>query len=325
MKAPRKQKTLGILDLYGYENPDQVPGGFEQLVINFANEKLQQVITDWTLGAEQEEYVSEAIEWTHIDYPNNRYEKRLQRLCSMYKNITHGFIAVKLSVSLNEAASACCPFWTRSASTITITTTTITSNTHRWHHRRFSIIRLRGVEVAAAAPAAALPLPPWHSQLTKRSRSGWQIGSLRSSTFWSSLPETGRRPTPLQLLIPPKARLMKARWPHRRGWRRRRRRRHHPGTAIQVLSREKTRHCLPIASGEHLVFIRRFGTNQYVDFVYFRINHSAGQVTYDCRDFVARNKDSLDRNLSQAMYECDHSLLKILFPEGAITSNTYNA
>ena len=83
VKAPRKQKTLGILDLYGYENPDQVPGGFEQLVINFANEKLQQVITDWTLGAEQEEYVSEAIEWTHIDYPNNRYEKSLQRLCSM--------------------------------------------------------------------------------------------------------------------------------------------------------------------------------------------------------------------------------------------------
>ena len=47
-----------------------------------------------------------------------------------------------------------------------------------------------------------------------------------------------------------------------------------------------------------------------------RINHSAGQVTYDCRDFVARNRDSLDRNLSQAMYECQHSLLKTLFPEG---------
>ena len=74
---------MGILDLYGYENPDQVPGGFEQLVINFANEKLQQVITDWTLGAEQEEYVSEAIEWTHIDYPNNRYdiEKCSKALC----------------------------------------------------------------------------------------------------------------------------------------------------------------------------------------------------------------------------------------------------
>ena len=163
---------------------------------------------------------------------------------------------MKLSVSLNEAASACCPFWTRSASTITITTTTITSNTHRWHHRRFSIIRLRAV-VAAAAPAAALPPPPWHSQPTKRLQSGWQTGSLRSSTFWSSLPETGRLPTPLQLLTPPKARLMKARWPHRRGWRRRRH--HHPGTVIQVLSREKTQHCLPIASGEHLVFIRRLG------------------------------------------------------------------
>ena len=39
-------------------------------------------------------------------------------------------------------------------------------------------------------------------------------------------------------------------------------------------------------------------------------------MTYDSRDFVARNRDALDRELSQAMYECDHPILKVLFPEG---------
>jgi len=41
-------------------------------------------------------------------------------------------------------------------------------------------------------------------------------------------------------------------------------------------------------------------------------------VTYDSRDFVERNRDALDRELSQAMYECDHPILKVLFPEGKI-------
>ena len=39
-------------------------------------------------------------------------------------------------------------------------------------------------------------------------------------------------------------------------------------------------------------------------------------MTYDSRDFVERNRDALDRELSQAMYECDHPILKVLFPEG---------
>ena len=41
-------------------------------------------------------------------------------------------------------------------------------------------------------------------------------------------------------------------------------------------------------------------------------------MTYDSRDFVERNRDALDRELSQAMYECDHPILKVLFPEGKI-------
>ena len=47
-----------------------------------------------------------------------------------------------------------------------------------------------------------------------------------------------------------------------------------------------------------------------------RIKHYAGSVTYDARDFVIRNVDFLHKDLSQAMYHCDHPLLKVLFPEG---------
>ena len=36
------------------------------------NEKLQQIFIELTLKAEQEEYVSEGIKWTPIDYFNNK-------------------------------------------------------------------------------------------------------------------------------------------------------------------------------------------------------------------------------------------------------------
>ena len=39
---------------------------FEQLCINYVNEKLQQIFIELTLKAEQEEYVNEQIKWTPI-------------------------------------------------------------------------------------------------------------------------------------------------------------------------------------------------------------------------------------------------------------------
>lgn len=40
--------------------------------INFVNEKLQQIFIELTLKAEQQEYISEGIKWTSIDYFNNK-------------------------------------------------------------------------------------------------------------------------------------------------------------------------------------------------------------------------------------------------------------
>ncbi|PSN37292.1 Unconventional myosin-Ib [Blattella germanica] len=48
----------------------------------------------------------------------------------------------------------------------------------------------------------------------------------------------------------------------------------------------------------------------------FRLRHYAGTVTYNVTGFVDKNNDILHRDLSLAMYRCEHPLLKILFPEG---------
>lgn len=68
-----KEKTnhvLGILDIYGFEVFQT--NNFEQLCINFCNEKLQQLFIELTLKQEQEEYLKEGIEWEPVAYFNNK-------------------------------------------------------------------------------------------------------------------------------------------------------------------------------------------------------------------------------------------------------------
>ncbi|KAF3905552.1 Myosin-1 [Arthrobotrys entomopaga] len=71
MKAREQTSyTIGILDIYGFEIFDK--NSFEQLCINYVNEKLQQIFIELTLKTEQEEYVREQIEWQPIKYFNNK-------------------------------------------------------------------------------------------------------------------------------------------------------------------------------------------------------------------------------------------------------------
>ena len=61
--------NLGVLDIYGFELLGS--NGFEQLCINYANERLQQLAVALTLKAEQEEYVAEGISWAEVAYQDN--------------------------------------------------------------------------------------------------------------------------------------------------------------------------------------------------------------------------------------------------------------
>uniref|UniRef100_A0A8C0XB77 Unconventional myosin-Ib n=1 Tax=Castor canadensis TaxID=51338 RepID=A0A8C0XB77_CASCN len=86
-QAKVRKKVMGVLDIYGFEIFED--NSFEQFIINYCNEKLQQIFIELTLKEEQEEYIREDIEWTHIDYFNNAI------ICDLIENVLYqveGFV-----------------------------------------------------------------------------------------------------------------------------------------------------------------------------------------------------------------------------------------
>merc|ERR1712196_513495 len=66
----KDSRFIGILDIFGFE--DMEINGFEQLFINYTNEKLQGIFNVITFRKEEEEYRKEKIEWDRTNFPDNR-------------------------------------------------------------------------------------------------------------------------------------------------------------------------------------------------------------------------------------------------------------
>ncbi|XP_029937020.1 unconventional myosin-Ib isoform X4 [Myripristis murdjan] len=183
-QAKTRHKVMGVLDIYGFEIFED--NSFEQFIINYCNEKLQQIFIELTLREEQEEYVREGIEWTNIEYFNNAI------ICDLIENNQNGILAMLDEECLRPG-------------TVTDDTFLDKLNTVCAEHQHFE------------------------SRLSKNSKF-------------------------------------------------------------------LTDHSLPHSC--------------------FRIQHYAGKVLYRVEGFVDKNNDLLYRDLSQAMYKANHSLIKQLFPEG---------
>jgi myosin-1 len=94
--------SIGILDIYGFEIFEK--NSFEQLCINYVNEKLQQIFIQLTLKTEQEEYAREKIKWTPISYFDNKV------VCDLIESVRPPgvFSAMKDATKTAHADPAAC-------------------------------------------------------------------------------------------------------------------------------------------------------------------------------------------------------------------------
>merc|ERR1719411_468877 len=105
----KKVTYIGVLDIAGFEIFDY--NGFEQICINYVNEKLQQFFNQHMFTLEQEEYVKEGLDWANVDFGMDlqkcidMFEKPMALLAifeeeSLFPKATDATFAEKLNTNL---------------------------------------------------------------------------------------------------------------------------------------------------------------------------------------------------------------------------------
>lgn len=100
LKGDNNVRSISILDIYGFESFQK--NGFDQLLINYANERLQQHFVRHLFKIEQEEYESEGIEWKKVEFVDNQgcldlFEKKTGGLLSILDEASNTFKATDLT------------------------------------------------------------------------------------------------------------------------------------------------------------------------------------------------------------------------------------
>ncbi|XP_058812061.1 unconventional myosin-Ia [Topomyia yanbarensis] len=77
-------RSIGLLDFYGFEVLEK--NSFEQLAINFCNERLQQHFVKNVLKYQQDLYIAEGLDWIKIDFFDN------QAICELIDKPCYGIL-----------------------------------------------------------------------------------------------------------------------------------------------------------------------------------------------------------------------------------------
>ncbi|MCD7462878.1 hypothetical protein HAX54_049571 [Datura stramonium] len=93
-------RSINILDIYGFESFKR--NTFEQFLINYANERLQQHVNRHLLKLEQEEYELDGIDWSKVDFEDNQecldlFEKKPIGLISLLNEESNSLKATDLT------------------------------------------------------------------------------------------------------------------------------------------------------------------------------------------------------------------------------------
>ncbi|XP_055823148.1 myosin-2-like isoform X2 [Solanum dulcamara] len=100
MDKEQTGRSINILDIYGFESFKR--NTFAQFLINYANERLQQHVIRHLLKLEQEEYELDGIDWSKVDFEDNRegldlFEKKPVGLISLLNEESNSLKATDLT------------------------------------------------------------------------------------------------------------------------------------------------------------------------------------------------------------------------------------